>query len=580
MTNGSSKTPKEGVSQFKGPVLFVNHGIGNLKSAPHRHEVFTHVQNNYRRWRRREDARAIRAGVTLPTTFGPERAGRTRRSSSDTSSSGSSSSPNDPYVKEALRRAELEEAHRKALSPVNLVRKGNSDPFSTYAFDIDPQANELIAFWRDQIIPGVYHISRRKSLSHANAQRDFKDVVDSLSDRGGAYSVLARSAFIASHTKPEMAKSALVYVDKSVKVLKDKVAKGEDLQDPKIYWQVMNLMAAEALAGNADGADAHGKILRHLFEQQAKLGKMDIKNLLYAVFTDAQASAIFLKPAIFDAAWLEIVLAPMFGMAVKVAAQVYPPLPDSVYYTDPCVDDLELQDVFNRRREGMTYFNMSATQKGETPHAPLLFGWIAFRGQITQAMTMKYHLQKMEDLKVPDHTEAVRDRLYTQAYLSLAKIYIARLHSMNQAVLGVPMFNANPNILARLRRLLEESDRLPGGPSFHKYNNARLWALYIGAFGEQHEYLAKRTKAEPTEQWFNLRLAEQCYIMDVRSWAQAKPIFEGFLQNEILPPNGAMWFDRTISRQVEVAAMGAKPILRPMGFKLEDEDVKEIPFRD
>ena len=122
------KNKKNPPSQFQGPVLFVNHGVGNLTSEPHRHEVFTHVQNNYRRWRRREDAKSIRAGVRLPTTLAPSSQGLTSRSrllAHDTSSS----SKLENRAKEKQRILDLEAALEQSNSPLSLVKRGNSDPF-------------------------------------------------------------------------------------------------------------------------------------------------------------------------------------------------------------------------------------------------------------------------------------------------------------------------------------------------------------------------------------------------------------------------------------------------------------------
>ena len=550
MGGGSTKRSKDDASQFKGPVLFVNHGVGNLTSTPHRHEVFTHVQNNYRRWRRREDARSIRAGVRLPTTVTVERPGITSHSRhlSREATLINSSEDGSPEARELKRREELKAALQQSASPLNLVMKGNSDPFAAYMFKVDPQANDLIGFYRDYIIPCIYHTtSRHKALSNTSAQRDFNDIVEGLKDEGGAYGFLARNAFVAARSNPSMRKAAAVYGDKSVKLLMKKVAKGKELQDQKTYWHVNNLWAAETIDGNLPGALAHGKMLRFLFEQQVKAGKVDFKFLLYVIYTDCQMSATFLIRPIFDVeTFLPQVLAPVSRMAAGVAAASMPPLSEDVESNDPSLDDPELQEIFTSRRKAMEHWVSSAKQEQEVEHSQLILAWIAFRAVIYQGKMINYYLKKKEELTALNLTEQMKDRLYAHVYLALAAVYISRIWSFNNAVLGTPMFDAGPNILAKLRETLEESDRLPGSPTFHQYNHARLWAFYVGAFGEQLDATAGRTKGDPSEQWFNTKLAEQAYITEVTTWERARDIFKGFLHTDLLPPSGSTWFRKTL----------------------------------
>ena len=550
MGGGSTKRKKDNPSEFKGPVLFVNHGVGNLTSSPHRHEVFTHVQNNYRRWRRREDARSIRAGVRLPTTLPTEGRSLTSQSSRSTRGLIFSSSSNifDDDLKEAQRRKGLEDALQQSNSPISFLKNGNSDPFSSYDFKVDPQANELISFYRDYILPCMYHTSSgRKVLTNASAKRDFEDIVTGLKDEGGAYGFLARNAFVAARSNPAMRKAAAVYGDKSVKLLMKKIAGGKDLQDQPTYWHVNNLWAAETIDGNLTGAVAHGKMMRYLFEQQAKKGKVDFKFLIYVVYTDCQMSAKFLIPPAFDVEeWLPQVLGPVSKMAATAAAAHLAPLSEEVNLLDSSIDDPELRAIFISRRESMEHFVSSASQEREVENSQLILAWIVFRAVIAQGKMINYYLKRKEELEQPDITEQVMDCLYAQIYLALAAIYIARLWSFNNPVLGTPMFDANPNIAARLRKTLEESDRSPGGPTFHQYNHARLWAFYVAALGEQQDFDLGRTKEDPCKQWFNRKLADQSYITDVTTWEQAKSVFKGFLHTDLLPPNGSTWFGTTL----------------------------------
>lgn len=49
-------------------LLWVNHDANNMKAQPHRQRVFTHIQQRYRPWQRRDSALKLRQGVKLPIT--------------------------------------------------------------------------------------------------------------------------------------------------------------------------------------------------------------------------------------------------------------------------------------------------------------------------------------------------------------------------------------------------------------------------------------------------------------------------------------------------------------------------------
>ena len=363
-------------------------------------------------------------------------------------------------------------------------------------------------------------------------------------DEGGAYGFLARNAFVAARSNPAMRRAAAVYGDKSVKLLMKKIAKREELQTEQTWWHVNNLWAAETIDGNLPGALAHGKMMRFLFEQQALKGKVDIKFLLYVIYTDCQMSAKFLVPPAFDVEnWLPQVLAPISRMAGAAASVSLPPLSENVNSTDPSIDDPELREIFIGRRISSEHWIASAQQKHEVEHSQIILAWILFRAVVSQGKMINYYLKKREELQSSSPSEKIMDQIHAHIYLTLAAIYITRRWSFNNAVLGVPMFDATPTISRKLREALESSDRLPGGPTFHQYNRARLWALYVGAFGEQQDFQLGRTKKDPCKEWFNTKLAEQAYVVGVTTWEEARDIFRGFLYTGMLPPRwrGLVW---------------------------------------
>ena len=542
---------------FKGPVLFVNHTAKNMRARPHRHEVFTHVQSNYRRWKRREDAKSIRAGAkaTAPTLKRGSGAKHRQAPSFSSSSSDPSSMTNvftltppssDEEVKEVQRQAG--ELVQRSLTPISPVKKGNSDPFDAWSFEITPQINDLIAFYRDWILPSMYHTTSRKAVTSKSALRDYADTVNGLQDEAGAYAFLARNAFVAAKSNPVMRQTAAEYSGKSTKMLMKKVGGGKDLQNATTYWHINNLWAGETIDNNMIGAMAHGKMVRHMMDQQVKSGKVDFKQLMYVVYTDSQMSATFLMSPIFDVeVWLPKVLTPVWNMAAAAAEKLLPPLSADIQRLDPCIQDSDLMSIFIARREAIELWMASRAMKEEAQHSQLVFLWLLFRAALTQGKLVNFYLRQKSEMEASNLDDKIMDQLYAHQYIALAAIYYTRIWSFDITVLGNPMFHAGPGILHKLREVLEASDRFPGGQSFHKYNNARFWALYVGALGEQINAAHAKDPVDPARGWFNMKLAEQAFVTDAAKWEEARDILKGFVYNDHLPPHVSTWFENTLA---------------------------------
>jgi hypothetical protein len=537
---------------FQGPVLFVNHNAESMKARPHRHQVFTHVQSNYRRWKRREDANAIRSGANLSSGAKRNTKVKTVTHSTSTPSPDASLMTTvftlTPPSSDEEAQEQVVEAVKRSVSPKTPVRKGNSDPFHAWSFEITPQINDLIKFYRDWILPSMYHTDSRKAVTSRSAVRDYADTVSGLQDEAGAYAFLSRNAFVATKSNPQMREIAAKYSGKSTKLLVDKIAGGKDLQNPTAFWHINNLWAGETIDNNLAAAMAHGKMVKHMMEEQVKTGKVDFKQLGYVIYTDCQMSATFLTSPIFDVeGWLPKVLAPVWTMAAAVAEKLLPPLSAEVNKVDACITDERLKAILVARRETTELWMTSRARTEEAEHSQLVFLWVLSRAVVLQGKLVNHYLA--QKAKVSESEEEM-DHIYAQQYIALAAIYLTRIWSFDVTVLGQPMFDAGPNILRRLRRLLEQSDRWPGGPSFHKYNNARFWALYVGALSEQ--LAAGHTKMKPERQWFNAKLAEQAYICDVEHWQAAREVLKGFVYNDHLPPHISTWFDRTLATRIPV----------------------------
>ena len=185
-----------------------------------------------------------------------------------------------------------------------------------------------------------------------------------------------------------------------------------------------------------------------------------------------------------------------------------------------------------------------------------------------------------------------------QAYMALALLYVTRSVSSEPAVLGVELFGAAPRILSAMREVLVEGMRYrdqlqerqqqqQGEEVEDKYANARLWALFAGAHGEQVAARLKYSASAPVVRtpyttttdpvpthttastsilpasprftpidpdsdpsrsgWFNKTLALASRQRGINSWFALRQILQGFVYSDNIPPNGTDWFYRTMS---------------------------------
>ncbi|RMZ78312.1 hypothetical protein DV737_g3931, partial [Chaetothyriales sp. CBS 132003] len=216
------------------------------------------------------------------------------------------------------------QAFQRSITPVSPIKRGNSDPFNAWPFRITPQVNDLVKFYRDWIIPSMYHSNSRKAITSKSALRDYADTINELKDEAGAYAFLSRNAFVAAKANPAMRRVAFEYSGKSTALLAKKIKNKKDLQNATTYWHINNLWAAETIDMNMTGALAHGKMVRHLMEEQVSTGKVDFKQLMYVTYTDCQMSATFMIPPLFDVEeWLPRVITPVWNMAASAAEKLF-----------------------------------------------------------------------------------------------------------------------------------------------------------------------------------------------------------------------------------------------------------------
>lgn len=209
----------------------------------------------------------------------------------------------------------------KAASP--LVLLGQSDPFHSNGIRITPQMNIIMSFMRDAFYPALYFnywsrscsadapkvftITRPGSIiSSTAASRDWDKLVWSLHDEGLGLASLAACSAMAPQLRQATSLIALEMQMKSVRLLRERLQReGETFRKSKVaILQIFWLFEAEALRGNQDAAQVHGKALRDVAVDSFETGVIDLQMLLEILWADTDLAARYMRRTIFSMDWV------------------------------------------------------------------------------------------------------------------------------------------------------------------------------------------------------------------------------------------------------------------------------------
>ncbi|KAJ9604639.1 hypothetical protein H2200_010753 [Cladophialophora chaetospira] len=538
-------------------LLWVNHDADNMKALPHRHRVFTHVQQKYRPWKRRQENKSLRASAKVPATVSiPKNTQQNLRHRdelrsvrSSTSSQTSASPPNSSASEDGASPVSSQESPKLwTASPSTIMGKGNSDPFGSYPIAITADVNNLMTFYRDYVIPSIWYKNFKNQTTMALAAREWKYNAAHLEDEGTAFGIIARHGMVAANCNPGLRSLALQYVGQSTEALRRKVAQSQALQTSSSAAIIDNaamLFNAETLARNIRAATAHGTFLASLFKRQWAEGRLDYRLLMYEVYNDCQLTSIFLCSSVFDLAyWLPLV----FDSIWKTAIQQLPPL--AFGSLDPAVDSQQLQYWFRSRRKQLQIYGMKDTEGKLYLDVPVIMTWFLSRAYIFHGHMVNHYLRNRDELRRGGLKEEVQDHLYAQQYMALGAIYLTRgpNFNFNPTVLNVPMYDASI-IPLTLRTLLEQSEMSSERFSWKRYINARLWVFYVGALVEQAE---TAVPSQPHSQWFTSGMVELAAEMGIVSWTTLREILRGFLYSDALTAQGSEWFEGLIAAHFDL----------------------------
>lgn len=517
---------------FTDRLLWVHHDANNMKAVPHRQRVFSHVQKNYRPWKRREDNQHVRLIVWKeprvqdidPRNGEQTRSERDRAPFQGLCATPITATPGSRNTRELISRPP---------SPVSPVGKGNSDPFNAFSIPIGPYENNFVSFYRDYVVSLMKHIGRHYLGVKKLAAGAVQDSIRGLEDRGTALAILARSSAIRSKCSPGTWQVALDFLGQSTSVLREKVSGNQQLDGEFDCLHINMLFNTEVINRNLPGAVAHGKIFLHIFKRQWTYGELDYKMLLYQLHNDLQMTSTFLVPSIFDVDdWLLTVLSPMLSHISVFLPMV------SDEALDPAIEDESVRYWFRRRRQNHRWEALQTTKTCTLPNLPLLENSYIAYNFLFHSRMIGHFLRSEERLAQEKLTDEEKNHLYAHQYLVLAAVLELKWSVFSPQVMGIPIYD-DTILSISLQRVLGASDLATKSFGRDKYINARIWALYIGALVERG---TPQQQAPTNQQWFNRALAEQACNMNIATWDALAAIFQGFLYDDRLLSQGSTWF--------------------------------------
>ena len=263
-------------STYQGPLHFVNHDQSNWRRRSRgKTAIRSHVQSEYHRWRRAEDAKRLRALRSQETQNIRDTEAQEIVDLTGTQRRADGSYPHDrqrrredvhteviEYSSSSLQRInssstastlewsdrvqgshDLDATHldwtsRPFVPPLSPLG-GNSDPFASLPINIDSRTNEIIRFSREYFIPAQFSLPANRVMEAGPARRNWVDFCNDMTDPGAAFAVLslyATGAAIVSGN-PVYERQALAYRVKSSVLLRERLEREMDKPSPQMYSQ-------------------------------------------------------------------------------------------------------------------------------------------------------------------------------------------------------------------------------------------------------------------------------------------------------------------------------------------------------
>ncbi|KAK5943198.1 hypothetical protein PMZ80_004204 [Knufia obscura] len=405
--------------------------------------------------------------------------------------------------------------------------KGNSDPFSSHALDIDPRTSGLIAFFKGVVLPAMSTGTTRGWVFWQSTFASVKvniNTCETLYDPRFAHCFLARVGFVASKLAPSYLPRTLTLLGKSMSALRQTLAGGEDILSPATYPQVVVLFSIEVFCGNQKAAAAHGVVLQSIFDIQRRKQRVHYAMLYYTLFMDAHYSAMFLVPPLFDAEY-------WYTYDPDFSTTQLEPLLETAHGTPEeqlheAIIDASTRDILLDVRRLVHSWQQYYSEKVTSPvkdYAHVFYQVLVCQQRIVES----YHAASCEG-PLCDTAQ--------QSVLLSALIWFRKLiFQIN--VCGFDLYNAVPSILERLHNNLRLVDE-QGQACVELEPHTKFWILFSAVQAGR----GRDMQNDHRSQWFMQELSKQAQSLGLRTWESAVQVLKKFVFSDLVQPHGETWF--------------------------------------
>lgn len=390
-------------------------------------------------------------------------------------------------------------------------------------------------FFRDIVIPEYYHTNSHGWKHSKTANKEWYANIENLEDQGNALSFLARNFQVGA-----VVTGNSFFVDQALKcqvtsynLLRDRLGHGEVATSVDVLRQIRLLWCTEILARNLPAATIHSKMIRRLLERMSQEDALDLAYLRAITYNDVQLCCMFMVRSVFDYFdWIPRMYAPLHA---AVAAD----LPDfeeiRSRFLHPNIENPVLRRIFVERRESIEMWKLGGcTSEGMSPP---LFSWIASRQHTHQGQLITLSVDALADLEACSTKQDI-GRLGAHAYLALSALFWTRGNGTHAYIYGVEVYPTQRPNLDKIRFALEVALEGQEPSDREKYGDAMLWALFVGAQGEQ--------RLPDGGRWFRDQLAQLAIERGVFTWQDLRDILTGFLYGDLAHPHGSLWVGKIL----------------------------------
>lgn len=414
---------------------------------------------------------------------------------------------------------------QRRLSPLSLTKFGEHDPFDSLAIRVTSEVSALLCLWTTHCEGNAMAATRW--MSECDIRQDL-DLHDELHAKSLLFTCSALVSSRLAH-RCDLEIRRLEHKHETLQQLKYATMSKSMASGQALIHTLSLVFIASVLSNEVTEAKLHAE---HFWNILVACPWVDLKKQISTIarmyYYDDQCALMYMRPPVLQTGTV-IRLWDSYLAPIRSWLGVQQLVPGTVTY--PAFSKnlaklfKRLQDYVNIQCEGIS--EISLTSKEHALSSPLIY---------TVQLTCLFfgHLELVKRLAGAYEAGSRQARRWKfETILSLAALAFLTCASYGPSISD--RRERGSKVMQALRNAINQ-DSCDGQRS-ETYQQAQLWALYIGAVWEWDSgaFLLG-------DMWFTSRLQEECRDQHIESWSHLKAIVDGFLRVPAKQEHGAVWF--------------------------------------